>query len=45
MFGRTRHHDTREAGGTAVADRDDETEPLVRFELTTFRLQGECSTS
>ena len=25
MFGRTRHHDTREAGGTAVADRDDET--------------------
>ena len=25
MFGRTQHHDTREAGGTAVADRDDET--------------------
>ena len=25
MFGRTRHHDRHEAGGTAVADRDDET--------------------
>ena len=25
MFGRSRNHDTREAGGTAVADREDET--------------------
>jgi hypothetical protein len=25
MFGRSRHHGTREAGGTAVIDRDDET--------------------